>query len=61
MIAPLRRLLPDRLAARFSLLLVAAVLGMNLIAAVLLAREGSSFDRAIRLQGDTQRLMALEW
>ena len=59
MIAPLRRLLPDRLAARFSLLLVAAVLGMNLIAAILLAREGSSFDRAIRLQGDTQRLMAL--
>ena len=59
MIAPLRRLLPDRLAARFSLLLVAAVLGMNLIAAIILAREGSSFDRAIRLQGDTQRLMAL--
>ena len=29
MIAPLRRLLPDRLAARFSLLLVAAVLGLG--------------------------------
>ncbi len=53
------RLLPDGLTARFSLLLVAALLGVNLIAAVLLAREGSSFDRALRLQGDVQRLHAL--
>ncbi|WP_199259944.1 ATP-binding protein [Paracoccus binzhouensis] len=55
----MRRLLPAGLAARFSLLLVAALLGANLIAALLMAREGTAFDRAIRLQGDAHRLHAL--
>lgn len=50
---------PDGLAARFSLLLVAALLGVNLIAAILLGREGTAFDRAVRLQGDLHRLSAL--
>lgn len=53
------RLWPDGLTARFSLLLIAALLGVNLIAAWLLAREGSDFDRAMRIQGDAQRLHAL--
>lgn len=55
----MRRLLPAGLAARFWLLLVAALLGANLIAALLMAREGTAFDRAIRLQGDAHRLHAL--
>lgn len=53
------RLWPGGLAARFSLLLIAALLGANLIAAWVMAREGSAFDRAIRLQGDAHRLHAL--
>lgn len=53
------RSFPQGLAARFSLLLTAALLGGNLIAAILFAREGTSFDRAIRLQGDAHRLAAL--
>ncbi|WP_323718685.1 ATP-binding protein [Paracoccus aminovorans] len=53
------RLWPGGLAARFSLLLVAALLGANLVAAWVMAREGSAFDRAIRLQGDAHRLHAL--
>lgn len=53
------RLWPGGLAARFSLLLVAALIGANLIAAWVMAREGSAFDRAIRLQGDAHRLHAL--
>ncbi|WP_167620183.1 ATP-binding protein [Paracoccus ravus] len=55
----LERIKPDGLAARFSVLLVLALIGANLIAALLLAREGSSFDRAMRLQGDAHRLAAL--
>ncbi|MDS9468842.1 ATP-binding protein [Paracoccus sp. MBLB3053] len=55
----LARLKPDGLAARFAILLVLALLGANLIAAFLLAREGTSFDRAMRLQGDAHRLAAL--
>lgn len=55
----IRRLIPAGLAARFSLLLVAALLGANLIAALVMAREGSAFDRAMRLQGDAHRLSAL--
>lgn len=53
------RFWPDGLAARFSALLVAALLGANLIAAWVIAREGSAFDRALRLQGDAHRLAAL--
>ncbi|WP_170293928.1 ATP-binding protein [Paracoccus limosus] len=55
----LTRLLPQGLAGRFSALLVVALLAVNLIAALLLAREGSTFDRAIRLEGDRPRLQAL--
>lgn len=53
------RLIPDGLGVRFALLLVAALVGANLIAALLLAREGTSFDRAMRLQVDAHRLAAL--
>lgn len=51
--------MPRGLAGRLSALLVVALLAVNLIAAVLLAREGSAFDREIRLQGDKSRLHAL--
>ncbi|SFX98419.1 Signal transduction histidine kinase [Paracoccus pantotrophus] len=53
------RNLPSGLAARFSLLLIVALVGVNLIAALLLAREGSSFDRTVRIQRDMGRLVAL--
>lgn len=55
----MRRLLPQSLAGRLSALLIAALLAANLFAALLLAREGSAFDRAIRLEGDRPRLQAL--
>ncbi|HEY0212508.1 MAG TPA: ATP-binding protein [Paenirhodobacter sp.] len=48
-----------RLATQFTLLLLATLVFANLIAALLLAREGSAYDRAVRLQGDMGRLVAL--
>lgn len=53
------RLAPTGLAARFALLLLAALIGVNVIAAMLLAREGSHFDRGVRIQQDMGRLIAL--
>lgn len=53
------KLVPSGLAARFSLLLLAALIGGNLFTAFLMAREGSGFDREIRVQGDMGRLVAL--
>ena len=55
----LRHLAPSGLAARFSLLLIVALVGVNAIAAFLLAREGSGFDQAVRIQRDMGRLVAL--
>lgn len=55
----LRRLVPSGLAARFSLLLIVALVGVNAIAGFLLAREGSGFDQAVRIQRDMGRLVAL--
>ncbi|MFT4149322.1 MAG: ATP-binding protein [Paracoccaceae bacterium] len=54
-----KRLLPAGLAGQFALLLLLALVGVNAIAALLLAREGSGFDRAVRIQGDMGRLVAL--
>lgn len=54
-----KRLLPDGLQARFALLLICALLLANLIAAMLMAREGSAFDRLARVQRDMGRLVAL--
>lgn len=48
-----------RLATQFTLVLLATLVFANLIAALLLAREGSDYDRAVRLQGDMGRLVAL--
>lgn len=53
------RLRPTRLATQFTLLLLASLLLANLIAALLMAREGSEYDRAVRLEGDMGRLVAL--
>lgn len=55
----LRRVMPQGLAAQFSLLLLAALISANLIAAFLLAREGSYFDRLVRVERDMGRLVAL--
>lgn len=55
----MRILLPSTLSGRFSLILIAALLFCNLAAAYLLAREGSNFDAAIRVQSDMGRLVAL--
>lgn len=55
----LRMHFPQGLAARFVLLLLAALIGVNAIAAFLLAREGYGFDRAVRIQRDMGRLVAL--
>lgn len=55
----LGRIDPRSLGVRFALLLIAVLLGANLIAALIMAREGSAFDRAMRLQGDVHRLSAL--
>ncbi|NPD16981.1 HAMP domain-containing protein [Xinfangfangia sp. D13-10-4-6] len=53
------RLLPDRLWARFALLLLVALVCANLIAALLLAREGTALDRTVRIERDMGRLVAL--
>lgn len=55
----MRLRLPDSIHGRFTLLLVASVVFCNLAAAWLLAREGSAFDQAIRVQHDMGRLVAL--
>ncbi len=55
----MRRYLPDSIHGRFTLLLIASLLFCNIAAAWLLARGGSAFDRAIRVQHDMGRLVAL--
>lgn len=50
---------PPRLATQFALLLLVSLLAINAIAALILAREGSGFDRAVRVQRDMGRLVAL--
>lgn len=50
---------PLGVAAQFALLLVVALVGTNLIAVNLIAREGSDFDRQVRLQRDMGRLSGL--
>lgn len=50
---------PSSLAGRVALLLAGALIFVNIVAALLLAREGSSFDRLVRLRGDAHRLSAL--
>ena len=50
---------PPRLATQFALLLLISLLAINAIAALILAREGSGFDRAVRVQRDMGRLVAL--
>lgn len=55
----LARFLPDNLWARFALLLTVCLVGANLVAAVLLAREGSVLDQTVRMQRDLGRLVAL--
>ncbi|WP_089270713.1 ATP-binding protein [Puniceibacterium sediminis] len=47
------------MSARFALLLLASLIGVNFVAAYLLAREGTSFDQAARVQGDMGRLVAI--
>ncbi|MFC3169596.1 ATP-binding protein [Paracoccus fontiphilus] len=48
-----------RLATQFALLLLISLLAINAIAALVLAREGTGFDRAVRVQRDMGRLVAL--
>ncbi len=55
----LRTLLPTGLASRFTLLLLASLVSANVIAAYLLAREGSNLDRAVRMMRDMGRLVSL--
>ncbi|WP_295044812.1 ATP-binding protein [uncultured Paracoccus sp.] len=50
---------PPRLATQFALLLLVSLLTINAIAALVLAREGTDFDRAVRVQRDMGRLVAL--
>ncbi|WP_112313056.1 ATP-binding protein [Pseudogemmobacter bohemicus] len=51
--------LPDSIHGRFALLLIASLLFCNIAAAWILAREGTAFDQAIRVQHDMGRLVAL--
>lgn len=53
------RLRPVGLAAQFMALLLAVLVGANVIAAVLLAREGSGYDRMVRMTYDMHRLVSL--
>lgn len=50
---------PPRLATQFALLLLFSLLAINAVAALVLAREGTEFDRAVRVQRDMGRLVAL--
>ena len=49
----------DRLWARFALLLLVALVCANLIAALLIAREGTVLDQTVRVERDLGRLVAL--
>ncbi|VDC33435.1 ATP-binding protein [Pseudogemmobacter humi] len=53
------RFFTESIHGRFALLLIASLLFCNLAAAFLLAREGTAFDAAIRMQRDMGRLVAL--
>ncbi len=55
----IRFLRPDRLWARFALLLLVAMVSANLIAAFLIAREGTLLDQIVRVERDLGRLVAL--
>lgn len=55
----MRRIVPDSMAGRFALLLIAALMIVNGTAALLLAREGTQFDHAVRIERDMGRLVAL--
>ena len=55
----MRRLLPDGLAARFALLLTAALLAANAVALVLLASEQDRLGRAAREEGAIERVLVL--
>lgn len=59
MIAQLRSILPDRLAARFAVLLIAALLAANLVALSLLSFERKRFDRQWQNTGLVERTLAL--
>ncbi len=55
----IRLVLPERLWARFALLLLVSLVCANLIAAVLIAREGTVLDQTVRVERDLGRLVAL--
>lgn len=55
----MRRFWPDSIHSRFTALLVTSLLFCNLAAALLLAREGTAFDKAVRVQNDMGRLVSL--
>lgn len=50
---------PQGLTTRFLVLLLGALLLVNIMAAVFLAREGTFFDRAVRVEGDMSRLVSM--
>lgn len=50
---------PAGLTTQFLLLLLGALLAVNIMAAVFLAREGTFFDRAVRIEGDMARLVSM--
>ena len=54
-----RRLLPDGLAARFALLLAAALVAANLVALALLAAERDRLGRAARVEREVERAASL--
>lgn len=58
MITPMR-IFPLGLAVRFSLVLFIALVGVNMVGAYLLARQGTVFDQSVRVQADMGRLVAL--
>lgn len=59
MTARLRALLPDGLAARFALLLAAALLAANLVALILLSTERQRIDREANTAREAERIVAL--
>ena len=54
-----RRFLPDGVAARFVLLLAAALVVANLVALALLSFERGRLDRAIRIDREVERIVSL--
>lgn len=55
----LSRILPDRLAGRFALLLVCALLAANLVALALFTVERGRLDRAARKEREIERIVSL--